>query len=351
MTEEPLTYTFTEPFITESGFRLEKPVIAYRTWGRLNKRRDNVVLICHALTGDTSADEWFHGFFGPDRVCDPEKQFIICANVPGSCYGSTGPASIDPKSGKPYAGRFPVITIRDQVRYQQRLLDHLEIQSVELVMGGSMGGMQALEFCIMDRRIQSAILIGMGKAHSAWAIGTSEVQRQAIYNDPNWNDGFYAPDKPPAKGLAVARMMAMISYRSASSFEKRFGRSLQKKTGRFQVESYLNYQGEKLVERFDAVAYVRLTQAMDSHDVSRARDSFAAVLGGIHTPVLVTGIDSDLLYPVGEQKEMASMLGNAEYVEIKSGFGHDAFLIEFEQMNHHFMHFLKRTNIRSTLTG
>lgn len=351
MTDKPHIHSFSEPFVTESGFRLEQPVIAYRSWGKLNSRRDNVVLICHALTGDTSADEWFHGFFGSGSVCDPEQQFIICANVPGSCYGSTGPTSKDPRTGKTYSGHFPLITIRDQVRFQQRLLDDLNIKGIELVMGGSMGGMQALEFCIMDHRVRSAILIGMGKAHSAWAIGTSEVQRQAIYNDHRWNGGFYDPENPPSKGLSIARMMAMISYRSASSFEKRFGRSMQDDTGQFQVESYLNYQGDKLVERFDAVSYVRLTQAMDSHDVSRGRDSFSTVLGNIQTPILVTGIDTDVLYPVWEQKELASLLGNAEYVEIESGFGHDAFLIEFEQMQHHFIPFLKRINIRSTLTG
>lgn len=344
-------HAFSKPFVTESGFRLEQPVVAYRSWGRLNERHDNVVLICHALTGDTAADEWFHGFFGANRLFDPEKQFILCANVPGSCYGSTGPRSINPKTGEPYAGDFPMITIRDQVRYQQTLLDDLGINGIQLVIGGSMGGMQALEFCIMDKRVGSAILIGMGKAHSPWAIGISEAQRQAIYADPNWKNGFYAPESPPKNGLSIARMIAMISYRTASSFDNRFGRNLQKETGQFQIESYLNYQGDKLVERFDAVSYVRLTQTMDSHDVSRDRGTFAQVLGDIDIPVLVAGVDTDLLYPVSEQKELVSMLGNAMYAEVQSEHGHDAFLIEFDQMQHLFAPFLKRTSIRSTLTG
>lgn len=344
-------HAFSKPFVTESGFRLEKPVVAYRSWGSLNERHDNVILICHALTGDAAADEWFHGFFGTDKLFDPEKQFILCANVPGSCYGSTGPLSINPENGNPYAGNFPMITIRDQVRYQQILLDDLDINGIQLVVGGSMGGMQALEFAVMDKRVESAILIGMGKAHSPWAIGISEAQRQAIYSDPNWKNGFYPPDSPPQKGLAIARMIAMISYRTASSFDNRFGRNLQKESGQFQVESYLNYQGDKLVERFDAVSYVRLTQTMDSHDVSRDRGTFAEVLGKIDIPVLVVGVDTDILYPVAEQKELASLLGNAKYVEVESEHGHDAFLIEFDQMLHLFTPFLKRTSTRSTLTG
>lgn len=322
------------PFVTESGFRFEKPDVAYKTWGELNEDRNNVILICHALTGHAAADEWFPGLIGKGKTCDPEKNYIICINVPGSPYGSVGPWSVNPKTGKPYQSDFPGLTIRDLVRFQQQLLDQLDIRGVEMVMGGSLGGMQALEFSIMDRRIQSAVLIAMGKAHSAWAIGISHAQRSAIISDPNWNNGFYDRYNGPDQGLATARMMAMITYRAPADYEKKFGRNLQDNhQDLFQVESYLNYQGEKLAKRFDANSYIILSKAMDTHDVSRNRKSFEEVLGRVNIPVRVVGIDSDHLYPVHEQKELVQLLGNADYREIKSSYGHDAFLIEFDQIN------------------
>jgi len=332
-----------EPFVTESGFTIYEPVVAYQTWGELNESRDNAVLVCHALTGNTAVNEWFGGLFGPGKTLDPRQQFIICINSLGSCYGTSGPASRNPDTGKPYRIDFPVITIRDMVRLQQRMLDELGISRIELVIGGSMGGMQALEWCIMDDRPQSAVLVGMGKAHRPWAIGISHTQRQAIYNDPNWKDGYYTAEKPPRKGLALARMIAMISYRSDADYEHKFGRLPQKNNDRFQVESYLNYQGQKLVERFDAVSYVRLSQAMDSHDVARNRQSYKQVLGNVDIPALVIGIDTDLLYPVQEQQELSKLLPDARYREIRSSHGHDAFLMEFEQMNTIITSFLTET--------
>ena len=332
-----------EPFVTESGFTIYEPVVAYQTWGELNESRDNAVLVCHALTGNTAVNEWFGGLFGPGKTLDPRQQFIICINSLGSCYGTSGPASRNPDTGKPYRIDFPVITIRDMVRLQQRMLDELGISRIELVIGGSMGGMQALEWCIMDDRPQSAVLVGMGKAHRPWAIGISHTQRQAIYNDPNWKDGYYTAEKPPRKGLALARMIAMISYRSDADYEHKFGRLPQKNNDRFQVESYLNYQGQKLVERFDAVSYVRLSQAMDSHDVARNRQSYKQVLGNVDIPALVIGIDTDLLYPVQEQQELSKLLPDARYREIRSSHGHDAFLMEFEQMNTIIASFLTET--------
>ncbi len=325
-------HRFTEPFTTESGFELVEPQIAYQTWGVLNNDRTNVVVICHALTGGPAADEWFSGLFGPGKTLDPDRDFILCANVLGSCYGSSGPRSINPKTGKPYLADFPKVTIRDMVRFQQLLFDELDIKGIRLAIGGSMGGMQVLEMAIMDTRVESIIALGMGKAHSAWAIGTSEAQRRAIYADPNWNNGFYNNDKKPEAGLSAARMMAMISYRTASSFERRFGRTYQNGSGLFQVQSYLDYQGQKLNDRFDAVTYVRLTEAMDSHDVARDRGTYHEILGKITIPALVVGIDSDLLYPVQEQKELSDLLGNGQLAVLHSDYGHDAFLIEFESM-------------------
>ncbi len=327
---ENLIFRDQTPFVTESGFEFPELDVAYQTWGTPNADTSNTVVVFHALTGHAAADEWLTGCFGKGRLLDPDEHYIICSNVLGSCYGTTGPLSINPKTGKRYSGDFPVITIRDMVRVQQRLLDHLGVKRIRFAIGASMGGMQALEFGIMDDRPEQLLLIAMGKAHSAWAIGIGEAQRRALYADPKWKDGHYPPDDTPAEGLAAARMMGMITYRSASSFERRFARKPQPGKSCYQVESYVNYQGNKLVDRFDAVTYVRLTQAMDSHDVSRGRGSFKQVLDSLHIPVLVIGISSDVLYPVQEQKELAELLKNARYVELASDNGHDAFLIEFE---------------------
>lgn len=339
----------TEPFLTESGSELPTLEVVYKTWGRLNHDKSNVVLVFHALTGNAAADEWLEGFFGKGRLLDPEVHYIICSNVLGSCYGTTGPLSINPRTGRRYGGDFPEVTIRDMVRVQQRLLDHLGIERVKMALGASMGGMLALEFACMDSRAEQLLLIAMGKAHSAWAIGIGEAQRRALMADPKWRDGHYPPEDPPAEGLAAARMMGMITYRSARSFEERFGRELQHNDTRFQMQSYLNYQGDKLVGRFDAVTYMRLTRAMDSHDVSRGRGSFAQVLGAISIPVLVIGISSDVLYPVHEQKELAHLIPGGRYAELESENGHDAFLIEFEAIQgliqHHFPEFSKKVHL------
>ncbi len=332
MAQDPecITYTDPDPFVTESGFEFPELEIAYKTWGTPNADMSNVAVVFHALTGHAAADEWLTGFFGKGRLLDPDEHYIICSNVLGSCYGTTGPLSINPKTGRRYGGDFPLITIRDMVRVQQRLLDHLGVTRVRFAVGASMGGMQALEFGIMDERAEQLLLIAMGKAHSAWAIGIGEAQRKALTSDPKWRDGHFSPDDPPADGLAAARMMGMLTYRSAKSFENRFARNGQNGQACYQVESYLRYQGAKLVARFDAVTYMRLTQAMDTHDVSRGRGSFEEVLGSLDIPVLVIGISSDVLYPVHEQKELASLLGNGRYAELTSDNGHDAFLIEFD---------------------
>jgi len=327
-------HTFEKPFVTEGGASIPDSTIAYQTWGELNAERDNVILICHALTGNTSADIWFEGIFGPNQALNPEEYFIICPNVLGSCYGSSGPASTNPKTGKPYRADFPKVTIRDIVRLQQQLFDELGITGIELVIGGSMGGMQALEWSITDDRPQSAVLIGMGEKHRPWAIGISHTQRQAIYNDPNWDDGFYSKENPPKKGLALARMIAMNSYRHPSDFDNKFGRRKQDGQSQYEVESYLNYQGEKLIDRFDAVSYIRLTQAMDSHDIRRSRPRIREILSAMTIPIIVVGIDSDMLYPAEECRELADLLPNGRYEEISSPHGHDAFLIEFRQLNH-----------------
>lgn len=340
MTGKTHILTLPTPLTTESGSGLASVQVATKTWGTLNPEGTNAVLICHALTGNADADDWFPGVFSDVEVLQPETQFIICMNVLGGCYGTTGPNTVNPETGKLWQGGFPQVTIRDMVLVQQQVCDLLGIRRIELAIGGSMGGMQVLEWLIMDNRVQKAVLIAMGKCHSPWTVGFSEAQRRAIMADKNWHDGFYPAEAPPSEGLAAARMMGMMMYRSAEAFERRFSRREQPENpGMLQVNSYLNYQGDKLVRRFDANTYVRLTQAMDSHDVARGRGDYAEVLAGITVPVLVLGIRSDVLYPVHEQKELTALIPGATYAEIDSDEGHDAFLIEFPKMIHQFKKF------------
>tara|TARA_R110000868_G_scaffold259361_3_gene517209 strand:+ start:38608 stop:39633 length:1026 start_codon:yes stop_codon:yes gene_type:complete len=334
-------HSFTHSFTTESGFIFDEPEVAYHTWGTLNKNKNNVILVIHALTGNSNIEDWFSGFFAESSPIDLDKHFVICMNIPGSCYGSLNPWSLNPKTGKPYRGDFPVFSIRDVVRFQQLLLDELEISEIQLILGGSYGGMVALEFALMDDRIKTACLVAMGKSHSPWAIGISEAQRLALHADPVWNGGFYEKDNPPKNGLAAARAMAMITYRTPQNYVEKFGRDYNSEKRVFEVESYLHYQGSKLVDRFDAITYDRLTRSMDTHDISKDRGSFKEVLTKLTIPTLVMGIDSDLLYPTYEQKELAHLIPNAIYKEINSIFGHDAFLIEFEQINEALSNYLK----------
>jgi homoserine O-acetyltransferase len=246
----------------------------------------NAVVVRHALTG-ARPDLWWTRLFGPGRALDPDRDFVICSNILGSCYGTTGPTSIDPASGEPWHGTFPAITVRDMVRVQHALGERLGVRKVKLVMGGSLGGMQTLEWGLMyPELVEAMVFIASTARHSAWAIGLGEAQRQAIAADPRWRDGRYPEADPPAAGLAAARAMAMLSYRSFPSFEERFARRTQS-ADVYAVESYLRYQGRQLVDRFDPATYATLTRAMDTHDVSRGRGDFDEVLRGVRQPTLV----------------------------------------------------------------
>jgi homoserine O-acetyltransferase len=310
------------------------PVTAgYRSWGTLSPAGDNCVVVCHALTGSADADRWWTRMFGPGRALDPEKDFVLCSNILGSCYGTTGPTSVDPATGAPWHGDFPAITIRDMVRAQRELAVRLGVRKVRLVVGGSLGGMQTLEWALTYPELVEAIApMACSARHSAWCIGTSEAQRQAIYADPRWRDGRYDPADPPASGLAAARMMAMLSYRSMPSFEERFGRRPQEKD-LFSVESYLRYQGRQLVDRFDAATYVTLTRAMDTHDVARGRGDLDEVLRSVKQPTLVVSIDSDVLYFPEEQRLIAEKIPGARFERLESQDGHDAFLIDVDRVS------------------
>ncbi|WP_287372777.1 homoserine O-acetyltransferase [Prosthecochloris sp.] len=322
-----------KPFSLELGGELPETTIAYRTWGSLNRERNNVVLICHALTGSADADTWWDGMFGEAMGFDDTEDFIICSNVLGSCYGTTGPLSHNPLTGRRYGPDFPAVTIRDMVRLQRLLLDELGIRQVKLVVGASLGGMQVLEWGFMFPEMVRALMpMGVSGRHSAWCIAQSEAQRQAISADRDWIDGWYEPNAPPAKGLAAARMMAMCSYRSFDNFQERFGRDKKDETT-YQAESYLRYQGEKLVNRFDANTYITLTRAMDTHDVSRGRGEYKRVLESLAMPVEVLSITSDILYPKEEQEELVEHIPESRIEYLHESYGHDAFLIEVDKVS------------------
>lgn len=332
----PLTQLFRsdQPFELESGERLASVQVAFRTWGELAPSGDNAILICHALTGSADADDWWPGLIGEGRALDPRRHFIVCSNVLGGCYGTTGPIQPHPDDGEPWGSRFPRFTIRDMVRLQARLLEHLGVRRLVLVLGPSLGGMQVLEWAAsFPQRVGAIAPIGVSGRHSAWCIGISESQRQAIYADPDWQGGRYRAERPPRRGLAVARMFAMCSYRSRENFEQRFARTRQPEGELFSVESYLRYQGDKLVGRFDANTYVRLTQAMDSHDLGRGRGDYPEVLATLGLPSLIVSVDSDILYPPCEQEELARHLPQARYEVLHSSAGHDGFLIETGALN------------------
>ena len=319
-------------FELESGQRLDEAVIAYRTWGDIANAADNTILVCHALTGSADVEAWWPNIIGEGRAFDPASDFIVCANILGSCYGTTGPANLKPCGKERYRADFPSISVRDMVNLQRELLDSLGIDRIALVTGPSLGGMQALEWAAMyPDRVGSVVPIGVGGRHSPWCIGISEAQRAAIAADPNWKDGYYSDDQPPAKGLAAARMMAVCTYRSWAGFEERFGRS-QRPDGGFEVQSYLRHQGNKINDRFDANTYVTLTRAMHTHDLGRGRGDYENAVAAITHPVLVVSVSTDSLYPPQEQAALADLLPNASYETLDCAHGHDGFLIETEEL-------------------
>jgi len=315
-------------FRLENGAGLDAVDIAYQTWGRIENARERAILICHALTGSADVDAWWPGIIGAGKAFDPAHDFIVCANILGSCYGTTGPASVKPDGTERYRADFPRISVRDMVNLQRVLLDELGVRRLELVTGPSLGGMQALEWAASyPQRVGSIVPIGVGGRHSAWCIGISEAQRAAIAADPDFNGGYYSDDRPPQRGLAAARMMAVCTYRSWDSFEARFGRELQGDGG-YEVQSYLRHQGRKINDRFDANTYITLTHAMHTHDLARGRGTYPDVLASISQPALVVSVSSDTLYPPPEQALLAQHLPAARYVTLQSAHGHDGFLIE-----------------------
>ncbi len=344
--------TFKEEFYLESGRILSPVTIAYETYGNLNSEKNNAVLVCHALTGSAHAagisqdDEstgWWDEMIGENKPIDTSRYFVICSNILGSCYGSTGPASIDPSTGGRYALKLPVITIRDMVKAQKKLLDYLGIENLFCVIGGSLGGMQALEWSLtFPEMVENNIVISAAGRITPMAMAFNTVGRYAVMKDPNWNNGNYYHKTPPKDGLAIARMAGHITYLSDASFNLKFGRKLGHQDSIFnfysayEVENYLKYNGYKFTERFDANSYLYLLKAMDIFDISYGYGSYKEALKRIKAKSLFIDFTTDFLFPAYQMDEMCDIMkqygGNVERVTIESDHGHDAFLIEFDDL-------------------
>ncbi|WP_079032092.1 homoserine O-acetyltransferase MetX [Streptomyces specialis] len=335
-----------KPLPLESGGELPGVKLAFETWGRLAPDGSNAVLVLHALTGDSHVagpagpghptPGWWDGLVGPGRALDPDRWFVVAPNVLGGCQGSTGPASPRPDGGRPWGGAFPRLTQRDQVAAEAELADALGIGAWALVIGGSMGGMRALEWAVsLPHRVRSLLLLACPAAASAEQIAWARIQVGAIRADPGWRGGDYhdaPPGQGPHTGLGLARRLAQVTYRAEAELQARFGRS-PRGDGRFEVESYLDHHAEKLVRRFDAGSYVTLTEAMNAHDVARGRGGTAAALRRVTARTLVAGIDSDRLYPLSQQAELANGIPSADRLRVvESPHGHDGFLIETDQV-------------------
>jgi homoserine O-acetyltransferase/O-succinyltransferase len=340
-------FVLDQHLMLESGRTLAQPTLHYAVYGKLNALRDNAVLICHALSGSARVGDWWPEVFAPGALLSLEHDFVICINMLGSCYGSTGPGSVDTETGLVYGPDFPLVSIRDNVRAQARLLDSLGIRRLRLVLGASIGGMQAIEWAIHDSgRVEKAGVIGVAPV-SAMGLALNHLQRQAIQNDPNWDEGYYLPQRPPRQGLSLARQIGMLSYKSASLFEERFGRNPNRNGedpwrhddhgggligGRFDIGGYLDYQGERFNERFDANSYLAIMRTMDTWHPLNGYTSAQEVYGRIRAELIFIGISSDWLFAPEAVRAFSESIRasgvRAEYREMTTSHGHDAFLAE-----------------------
>jgi len=329
-----------KPFATEGGAIFKEAEIAYDTWGTLNNKGDNVIWVCHALTANSDVEAWWPGMIGKGLAFDTDKYFIVCANILGSCYGTTGPLSVNPDTGKPWLNDFPVITIRDIVNLHEILRVSLGIKKIHIIIGSSIGGYQALEYSIIyPGIIEKLIFIASSPKQSPWAIAFNESQRLSLEADPT-----FFGDNPEGgkKGLKAARSIALLSYRTSYAYNKTQAEESDEKTGSYKASSYQAYQGDKLVKRFNPWTYYRLTQLSDSHNIGRGRGGVEKALKIVKAETLCIGIRSDILYPPDEQKSVASGVERGSYTEIDSFFGHDGFLIETGQVTEVIKNFLKK---------
>jgi homoserine O-acetyltransferase len=361
----PRDFVHREPFTFKSGQTLPGFTLRYETYGTLSATRDNVVVVCHALSGDhhcagwhSPQDRkpgWWNNLIGPGKAVDTRRFFVVCANVLGGCQGSSGPSSINPATGRPHGIAFPFVTIRDMVRAQKLLLDHLGVTGVHAVVGGSMGGMQALQFAIeYPRLVRRVLAMATTGRESAQAIAFNEVGRQAIMQDPAWNRGDYPRDGGPRVGLAIARMMAHITYVSDASMDRKFGRRKKDTAApeaytfdlQFEVESYLRHQGQSFINRFDANSYLYITRALDQFDLEEGGQSLEQAFAPVDAETLVVGFTSDWLFPPAQNRRLALALlragKRASYAELATDLGHDSFLLESEDLYALVRAFLER---------
>ena len=325
-------FVYDKPFLLERGATIQGMEITYYTYGTLNANASNVVWICHALTANADPAEWWPGMVGENAVIDPKKYFIVCANILGSCYGSSGPMSQNPLTSQPYYNSFPAISIRDMVKAHILLREHLGIKKIDLLVGGSMGGYQAMEWAIMESsRIEQLFLLATSPTESAWGKAIHAAQRLAIEADATWMQAQPAAGK---NGLKAARAIGMLSYRNYGIMVKTQSDDDSEKLDDYKAVSYMNYQGNKLAQRFNAFSYWLLTKALDTHHIARGRGgNVNAVLKTIHQRTLIIGISSDILCPLAEQQHMADEMPNASLVEIDSLYGHDGFMVEVEKIS------------------
>ncbi|KXA89806.1 homoserine O-acetyltransferase [candidate division MSBL1 archaeon SCGC-AAA259A05] len=365
-------YTYRDKIELESGKKFGPIDIAYESYGELNEEKSNAILVCHALTGDAHAAGWHEGdkkpgwwesMIGPGKTFDTEKYFVLCSNVLGGCKGTTGPPSINPETGEPYGSDFPVITVLDMVKVQRILIEHLGIKKLLAVTGGSMGGMQALQWSVSyPDFLRFSIPIATTARSSPQQIAFNEVRRRAVMSDPKWKEGDYYGGEPPREGLSLARMIGHITFLSDESMRQKFGRRLQDSeeysfdfSPDFEVESYLHYKGETFIERFDANSYLYITRAIDYFDLTNGGErTLAEALGNVKSKFLVIAVSSDWLYPPYQSKEIVRALETNDvdvtYSEIKSSYGHDAFLLEPGQLKHIVTDFLSQVRVKDIRT-
>ncbi len=326
-----------EPFALENGGTLPELTLGFHTFGKLNASRSNVIWVCHALTANSDVSDWWSGLFGAGNVFDPEKYFIVCANIIGSCYGSTCPMSKNPETGKIYGKNFPLVSIRDLARAQDLLREHLQISEIQLCIGGSCGGHQVLEMAfLMPEKIRKIALLVCAARESAWPIAIHESQRMAIEADPTWQN---EDEKSGAAGLRAARAIGLLSYRTIEAYRETQSDD-DERSDRFRAASYQNYQGEKLVRRFYTQSYWHLTKTLDTHNLGRKRGGIPAALKKLAMPAFVFSIKKDLLIPPFEQKILAKHLPSAQFFSFDSKYGHDGFLIETEILREKLLAFL-----------
>ena len=334
-------FHYTKPFELETGGQLSGFQLKYTTLGKLNAARDNVIWVCHALTGSSDFTDWWGGLFSGPGPFDPSRHFVICANILGGCYGSTGPLSLNTETGNPFYHDFPELTVRDIVRSLDLLRQELNIKNVEVLIGGSLGGQHVLEWAIQQPEVFKYIIpISCNAFHSPWGVAFNEAQRMAIEADASWKEN---DPRAGIQGLKAARAIGMISYRQYETYQVTQSEKNNETTDDFRASTYQRYQGQKLANRFNTFTYWILSKIMDSHNVGRRRESIEQALQTIQAKTLVIGIDSDILFPLSEQKFLAEKIPGAKLEVISSIYGHDGFLVEFEHLKNIIEHFLKKS--------